>query len=149
MDNNKSTSLFKSLGVLLLVILGLWLVYSLVAGTGYGFSMGYNGTSEGGHFYMGYGNGYGLLGGLSLILLVLLKVLFVLFIIGAVVGAFIAVKNYVFTKEEIEKIKSSFSTKKTEDTKIFCTDCGKEVSKDWKLCPYCGKELKNNTIPRR
>lgn len=86
------------------------------------------------------GTGIGFAGTFSLILLFLIKVLFVLFIIGLVVGIAIAIKNFIFTTEDVEKIKSTFTGKKTVIIKEVCSKCGKELNDDWKLCPHCGKE---------
>ena len=27
---------------------------------------------------------------------------------------------------------------------MFCSKCGKEISEDWKACPYCGNEINVN-----
>jgi RNA polymerase subunit RPABC4/transcription elongation factor Spt4 len=27
------------------------------------------------------------------------------------------------------------------NSKYYCTDCGKDIFREWKLCPYCGSEL--------
>ena len=84
--------------------------------------------------------GLGFAGTISALLLVLIKVLFVLFIVGLVIGIAIAIKNYIFTKEDIEKIKGTFTGKKTVIIKETCSICGKELNDEWKLCPHCGKE---------
>jgi len=82
----------------------------------------------------------GFVGTISALLLFLIKVLFVLFIVGLVVGISIAIKNYIFTAEDVAKIKSTFIGKKTVVIKETCSICGKELNDDWKLCPHCGKE---------
>jgi hypothetical protein len=92
------------------------------------------------------GTGLGFAGTISALLLVLIKVLFVLFIVGLIVGIAIAVKNYVFTTEDIEKIKGTFTGKKTVVIKETCSVCGKELNGDWKVCPHCGEEKEINTI---
>lgn len=28
---------------------------------------------------------------------------------------------------------------------MFCSKCGKEISEEWKACPYCGNEINVNT----
>lgn len=91
------------------------------------------------------GTGLGFTGTISVALLFLIKVLFVLFIIGLVVGIGIAIKNYIFTKEDVDKIKSTFTGKKTVVIKETCSICGKELNDDWKLCPHCGKEKEVKT----
>ena len=86
------------------------------------------------------GTGLGFAGVISVALLFLIKVLFVLFIVGLVVGLAIAAKNYIFTKEDVEKIKSTFTGKKTVVIKETCSICGKEQENEWKVCPYCENE---------
>lgn len=140
----KSNPILKILAVLLLSILGLTLIRELFFGTGYGLGISLRGSHEGGYIYMGTGLGFA--GTISALLLVLIKVLFVLFIVGLIVGIAIAVKNYVFTAEDVEKIKSTFTGKKTVVIKETCSDCGKELNDDWKVCPHCGKEKEVKTI---
>lgn len=84
--------------------------------------------------------GIGIAGTISVVLLFLMKILFVLFIVGLVVGIAIAVKNYVFTKEEVERIKGTFKVKQTIVIKQTCSNCGKELDAGWKVCPHCGTE---------
>lgn len=83
--------------------------------------------------------GLGFVGIVSTLLVVLIKVLFVLFIVGLVVGIAIAIKNFIFTAEDVEKFKSTFTGKKTVITKETCSICGKELNDEWKICPHCGK----------
>lgn len=142
----KTNSILKFLGVLLVSILGLWLINALLFGSGYGFNVGFRGNHEGGNFYMGYGYGYGFAGTLSVVLLFLIKVLFVLFVVGLVVGIGIAIKNYLFTAEDVEKIKCTFAGRKTVVIKETCSICGKELEQDWKVCPHCGKEITTQNI---
>ncbi|HYE10451.1 MAG TPA: zinc ribbon domain-containing protein [Patescibacteria group bacterium] len=90
---------------------------------------------------MGYAvTGSSLLGTTSLILLILIKVLFVLFIIGLVVGIALAIKNYIFTEEDVKRIKCSLSGNKAKE-KHICSACGKELGNQWIACPYCGNEI--------
>lgn len=89
---------------------------------------------------MGYGySGAGLLGTTSFILLLLIKLLFVLLVVGLVVGIVLIIKNYLFTKEDAEKIKGTFVRSKAQTIKETCSACGKELEEQWKNCPYCGK----------
>ncbi|MCX7922273.1 MAG: hypothetical protein N3B21_09725 [Clostridia bacterium] len=89
--------------------------------------------------YMGTGVGFA--GTISVALLFLIKVLFVLFIIGLVAGIAVAIKNYLFTEEDVQKAKNAFLGKKTAKAKEKCPLCDKEVECGWKICPYCGQEL--------
>lgn len=139
----KNNSIIKILAVVLLSILGLTLIRELFFGTGYGSGIIVRGNHEGGYIYMSTGLGFA--GTISAVLLVLIKVLFVLFIVGLIVGIAIAVKNYLFTAEDVEKIKSTFTGKKTVVFKETCSDCGKELNDDWKVCPHCGKEKEIKT----
>ncbi|MCX8131842.1 MAG: zinc ribbon domain-containing protein [Clostridia bacterium] len=136
--------IIKLIGVLLAVIIGLWLILVLINGTGSGFRIGFSGNHDGGHLYMGYG--LGLTGTISFLLLSLIKILFVLFIVGLIAGIAMAIKNYMFTAEDVEKIKGTFTGKKTAVIKEKCSTCGKELENDWKVCPYCGKEANNQNI---
>lgn len=145
MSTIKSNPVLKLLLGLLLGILGLWLIYVLLFGAGFGMNMGFGNNYGGGHMYMGTAAGIGFASTLSLVLLFLIKVLFVLFIIGLVIGIGIAIKNYIFTNEDVEKIKSTFTGKKTVVIKEACSICGKELNDDWKLCPHCGKEKETKT----
>ena len=88
---------------------------------------------------MGYAATGSLLGTTSFILLILIKVLVVLFIIGLVVGIAIAIKNYIFTEEDVKRIKCTLSGNKT--AKHTCSACGKELGNQWIACPYCGNEI--------
>ena len=31
---------------------------------------------------------------------------------------------------------------------MFCSKCGKEISEDWKACPYCGNEINVNATDK-
>ncbi|HEY9059564.1 MAG TPA: hypothetical protein VIO64_03530 [Pseudobacteroides sp.] len=88
--------------------------------------------------YMGSGVGFGSMGIVSSLLLLLIKVLFVLFIVGLVIGIVVAVKRYVFTEDDIRKIKGAFSGKKAVIVNKTCVVCSKELNDEWKVCPFCG-----------
>jgi len=139
----KNNPVLKMLAVLFLGIIGLGLIHALLFGTGSGLSMGFRGNYEGGHMYMGTSLGFA--GTISALLLIFIKVLFVLFIVGLIVGIAIAIKNYIFTTEDVEKIKSTFTGKKTVVIKETCSICGKELNDEWKVCPHCGKEKEIKT----
>jgi hypothetical protein len=142
MSQSSGGKILKILGGILLIILGLWLVHALFFYSGNNLNIGIRGGYNGSHFNMGIGmgNGIGTAGTFSFILMFLIKVLFVLFIVGLVVGIAIAVKKYLFTEEDIQIIKSTFTGEKNEVVKEVCSICGKELEGDWKVCPYCGKE---------
>lgn len=61
------------------------------------------------------------MGSISVLLLILIKVLFVLFIVGLVAGTAVAIKNYIFTAEDIKKIKCTFTGTKTVIIKEVCS----------------------------
>lgn len=135
---NNGKSLLKFLAALVLGIIALWFLYAIVVGSGIGISV-YHG---GGYEHMGYGfTGAGLAGTTSFILLLLIKLLFVLFVIGLVVGIILAIKNYIFTEEDVKKIKCAFAGQKKEAAKKPCSACGKELDEQWKVCPFCGNEI--------
>jgi len=60
----------------------------------------------------------------------------------------LVIKNYLFTKEDVEKIKGSFVSSKAEAIKESCSACGKELEENWKNCPHCGKEKTRETNPK-
>ncbi|MDF2522694.1 MAG: hypothetical protein K0R31_335 [Clostridiales bacterium] len=119
-NNNKTNSILKLLAVILLGIFGLWLISTLLIGPGFGVRIGMTGYQGGGHMTMGYSYGVGYGGTISLILLFLIKVLFVLFVVGLVVGIAIAIKRYIFTADDIAKIKGTFVGNKTVVIKEAC-----------------------------
>lgn len=85
------------------------------------------------------GTGFGF--SMALLLTFLIKFLFVVFVIGVVGGLVVAAKNYVFTPEDIENFKSAFKCEKVAVKKQTCSVCGKELSSDWKACPYCSTAI--------
>lgn len=72
------------------------------------------------------------------LLTILIKVLFVIFAIGLVGGIIVLARDYIFTAEDRTKIKSAFSFSKQQTKVTTCNYCGKNLSSDWKVCPYCG-----------
>jgi len=137
MNNTNGNSILKLLGVILLAIVILWVVSTLIFGTGFGMNSGFNG-GYGEHMNMNYGAGYGTTGIISTILQLLIKVLFVFLVLGLIFGALVIVKKYVFNDEDIQKIKSTFAGKTI--IKESCLNCRKELNDDWKVCPFCGNE---------
>jgi hypothetical protein len=134
---SKTKNPFLRLAIIAIIgITILWIINALLFQTGYGININFRGNHGGGNFYMG--TSLGLATTISTLLLLLIKVLFVLFIIGLVVGIAIAVKNLVFTAEDIKKIKETFTSKKVIATKETCSTCGKTVEAEWKACPHCG-----------
>lgn len=134
----RNDSLVRLITVSILGIFGLWLISTLVLGTGFGIS--FNGNYGGGHMNMGLGYGIGYGSTFAYFMLLLIKVLFVVFIVALVAGIVIWIKNNIFTKEDIETIKNTFNGSKTALNKETCVACGKTIEADWKLCPHCGKE---------
>ncbi|MDO9535227.1 MAG: zinc ribbon domain-containing protein [Bacillota bacterium] len=142
MSKTNESTIFKFIVVTIIGGFALWFLYTLIAGTGNGINMGFRGNYGGGYFYMGSGLS------ISPILLLLVKFLFVLFIVGLAGGIFVFIKNYLFTKEDIEKIKSSFSSnteQEANEESVTCSACGKEIDVEWKACPYCGELMKKST----
>lgn len=133
----KFNGIIKVAVVSLLGILGLWLISTLLLGTGGGVAYNTRGYYEGGQMSMNIAVGSG--GAFAFILLLLIKVLFAVFVTTLVVGIIIWVKNNVFTKEDIETIKNTFKGNKTVSTKETCKACCKEMEASWKVCPHCGK----------
>lgn len=138
MSKTNENTIFKLVVVTILGVFAIWFLYALVAGTGNGMNMGFRGNYGGWAWNVGSGLS------ISSILLLLVKFLFVLFIVGLVGGLFVFIKNNLFTKEDIEKLKGSFSSNAEQGTNeefVTCSACGKGIDVEWKACPYCG-ELK-------
>ncbi len=135
----KGNWLFRLIAVLAIAILGLWLLQTLLFGIGTGMSFGYRGNIGGGHMY---GLGYGF--SATSLLLLLIKFLFVVFVIAFIAGLFVWIKNNIFTSDDVEAMRNTLRGKSRANT-AACSICGKEVSTDWKVCPYCGKELEVKT----
>lgn len=85
--------------------------------------------------------GYGV-GTFSLLLVFIIKVLIVIFVVALLVGLILAVKNYMFTAQDTMAFKNSF--RRPEFSKKTCDICGKNLEDEWKVCPYCGAEVKQN-----
>jgi hypothetical protein len=139
---NKGSAL-KIIGVSLGGILLLWLIYTILIGTGTGhystnvsrYAIGH--SYEGG-VYMGNGAYYG--SSLAYLFIILIKILIGVFAIGFIIGLVIWVKNYLFTLEDKATIRETFVRKTTQFHSDTCSICGKAQRSDWKVCPYCGKE---------
>jgi len=86
---------------------------------------------------MGTGIGFSI----ALLLNFLIKFLFVVFIVGLVGGLVIEAKNYIFTPEDVENFKSTFKGNKSIFNKQTCSLCGKDVTTEWKVCPYCSATI--------
>lgn len=136
-DTTLKLIVFSVVGLLI-----LWLASSLLFTTGNGVSMNFRGYYGGEHMYMGSGFGLGFNGTISLLLMLLIKILFFVFVASLIVGLILIVKNNIFTAEDIETIKGSFTSKNKLPKKV-CDTCGKDLDPKWKACPYCGKEVQN------
>lgn len=134
----KLNGIAKVVVVSLLSILALWLISTLLFGTGGGVAYNTRGYYGGGQMNMNIAVGNG--GTLAFILLLLIKVLFAVFVTALVVGIVIWIKNNIFTKEDIETIKNTFKGNKVVCAKETCVVCCKEMEASWKICPHCGKE---------
>lgn len=134
----KSNGITKVIVVSLFSILALWLISTLLFGTGGSVAYNTRGYYGGGQMNMNIAVGTG--GAFAFTLLLLIKVLFAVFVTSLVVGIIIWIKNNIFTKEEIETIKNTFKGDKIVSTKETCVVCCKEMEANWKVCPHCGKE---------
>ena len=135
----KSNPFARVIVVIAFALLGLWLLQSVLFGSGMGISYGFRGNFGGGHMSMYPGVGYGF-SAVSLLIL-LTKVLFAVFVIALVAGIFVWIKNNMFTAADFETMKSSINGNGAFAAKEKCSICGKEMNSDWKVCPHCGKEL--------
>lgn len=131
----KKNCAIKIIGLSVLALIILWFVKAVLFPTGFGLGINIRTNYGGGSMYMGTGLGLGV--SLTLLLTYFIKFLFVVFTIGLVATLVVAVKKYILTAEDIETYKNVFKCKKAKENKTTCKECGKEVSEDWKLCPYC------------
>jgi hypothetical protein len=134
----KLNGIAKVVVVSLLGILSLWLISTLLFGTGGGITYNTRGYYGGGHMNMSIAVGNG--GAIAYGLLLLIKVLFAVFVTALVAGIIVWIKNNIFTKEDIEVIRNTFKGNKPVTTKEVCVVCCKEMEASWKVCPHCGKE---------
>lgn len=132
MSNSKNKSI---LSLLLGLVIGIFIFYLINRLFSNSITYG------GGYLQMGTGVSFGSTSSISLILILLIKVLFVLFIVGLVVGILVALTRYLFTDDDYKTISSSLKRQKVFVVKETCSSCGKEQHKEWKVCPYCGKEV--------
>lgn len=142
MSKANENTIFKLIVVSIIGVFALWFLYTLIAGTGNGISVGFRGNYGNGYMYMGSGLS------ISSIMLLLVKFLFVLFVVGLVGGATVFIKNNLFTQEDIEKIKGTFASNTVQEVKeefVVCSTCGKEIDAEWKACPYCGELMEKAT----
>ncbi len=133
-------SMLKIIVVISLSIIALWLLFTILFPMGFGMTMNYSiPTHMGNGFNYSYGfNNYG--GFATLLLVSLIKVFTIALFVTLLFGIFMYVKNNVFSKEDIDSIKKAFTGKQLKTDK-FCSECGKTINDEWKVCPHCGKEV--------
>lgn len=136
----KKDALFKLILISIFGIVVLWLAKELLFPSNY-LALGFNlsGNYGGEHMYMNGNYGFGT-GTISVLLVFLIKVLIVIFVIALFVGLIMAVKNYIFTPQDIAALKGGFT--RVEKPKKTCDICGKTLEDGWKVCPYCSVEIK-------
>ena len=146
MDTVKKNPILKPIFISAIWLIALWLIYTLLFNSGYNFGYGmnyqYGNHHGGGYFYMGTGLGF--LSTISFVLLLLIKIFFVVFVVSLIAGIALYIKNYLFTGEDVQKLRGTFACKPAA-AKATCGICAKELGADWKVCPYCGKEVKTQT----
>lgn len=128
-----SRQVFKLASDALIALIVLWLIREFLF-PGSGASLSFSSNFGGEHMYAG--SAYGYSEAFAVLLSSLIKILSAFFIVGLVVGLIFIVKDIIFTREDIESIKDSFTGAKKEE----CGICGKSLNDQWKVCPYCGKE---------
>ena len=89
-----------------------------------------------GNGYSGMNGGYGGTGTFSSLLSLLIIVFVIVFVIALVIALILVIKNIIFTPQDIQGIKNTF----TGTSKAKCSICSNELNEQWKVCPYCGKE---------
>ncbi|MDF2941704.1 MAG: hypothetical protein K0S01_562 [Herbinix sp.] len=130
--------LFSVFGIVL-----LWLAKEILFPANYlGFRFNINGNYGGDNMYMNGNYGVGT-GTFSVLLVFLIKFLIVVFVLALVVGLFMAAKNYLFTTQDINAFKGSFTP--VEKSRKTCDICGKTLESGWKVCPYCAAEVKEKS----
>lgn len=137
----KKDSVFKIAVFSVFAVFALWLVKVLLFPTGYGISINYRmprynviGSEHG--FNYGFGVNYTT----NQILPILINLLMVVFVIALVIGVVKLIINLVFTQDDIESFRTTFSGK-SKQSQITCKECGKALNTEWKVCPHCGKEV--------
>ena len=50
--------------------------------------------------------------------------------------------------KHVHIVESGKNNRIGERLKMFCSKCGKEISEDWKACPYCGNEINVNVTDK-
>jgi hypothetical protein len=142
-NNMKKDSALKIIGLSALILVALWFVKALLFPMGYGMSMNYSMPRYMGNGYEhGFNLNYSYNNSPALILGFLIKILFIVFVVALLAGLVMVIKNHVFTPEDINAIKSSFTGSVKKAAKP-CSECGKELNVEWKACPYCGKTVKD------
>lgn len=135
----KKGSAFYFAFIALFGIIALWFIKEIFfPNTNFGLSFNIGGNYGGNHMYMNGNYGYGM-GTFSVLLVFLIKFFIVIFIISLLVALFMTAKNYLFTAQDIATFKGTFSG--NSKPKKACTNCGKTVEDDWKVCPHCGIQL--------
>lgn len=143
--STKNISVFKFVLFLFLGMVGLWVLSSLVNTTGYG-RMGFGINFNYGH--MGVDWFDPATWDVNFILLVFFRIFCFLFIVGLVVGLVMAAKDYIFSNNNNgNNITPKLTTSVTSvsDDQKFCIKCGKSIGSNWKVCAYCGEEIKAST----
>lgn len=133
-------STFKMIGVVTIVIIALWLLLNILYPTGYGISMNYSmpiHMGNGFNYSFGFNN---FSGSATLLLALLIKVFLIALFVTLLFGIFMYVKNNVFTKEEVDTMKNTFTSKQSKSDKT-CLECREALNAEWKVCPYCGKVI--------
>lgn len=115
---------------------GLWVLYTLLFGMGYGGVVNYGGYYDGDHMYMSAGVGFGTAVGFWMVYLI--KVLTAVFIISLIAALLVWVKNNLFTADDIASFKQSVAIGRNPD-RSKCVSCGYELNPEWKMCPNCGR----------
>ncbi|MEW9123983.1 MAG: zinc ribbon domain-containing protein [Thermotaleaceae bacterium] len=136
----KDNTAFKLISYGFFGLIALLITKAVLFPTGYGYSVGYNTT---GHFGNGYEHGYTFNYGFTSLVGSMIQIFLAIFIIALIVGIVLLIKNYLFSADEIVKMKQSFSGNQKHRTDNHCSSCGRELNSDWKICPHCGKELIN------
>lgn len=136
----KKDSTIKIVGVAALVIIALWVLKAILFPMGYGVSMNYAiPTHMGNSFNYSYGfNNFS--GSVTLLIGFLIRILLIVFVVALFVGLAMLVKQHVFTQEDINDMKNTFTGKSEKADKV-CSVCDKTLDEEWKICPHCGNEV--------
>lgn len=128
----------KFIGFSAIGLVVFWIIKAVFFPVGYGVSVRYSMPGA-----VRYGNEHGYMTNYAVnnFGTTILQILLFIFVITLLLGVVMILKS-LFTAEDLASIKGTFITKQTQPA-VHCSDCGKVLNQNWKVCPHCGREAKN------